>query len=577
MTPVTIQSMSIVNQTSASDGVFQLTALPGATGTYTVTVTDGTATQTFTVNVGANAYDPPNPWVAPIDNTDQLTTPANTAVSFIPQGESADNSAVQVNAQLLLPVPAVPGAYVDSSYTGTNPPSAPNTSMTLTSTPTANGIEYTATPASGSYGVQVLEVTGQSATPAAWDSSAGVNPVYTAFVPVYVDPPAPQIASISSNGQTVTGTTSGNNSSAASTLSFDVTGAVSGATVSVYMDYVAGGDNTPIITGTVAANSTTITLTTTAGSPTISAGSHEFTVAQTLATSAVDIYADWTGQSGNQSPGIQYTIPASSVSSPVSAATALTIVAPGSLSGYAYLDPQDAGVKETGDEGFAGLTVELQSVNGQGTLSDVPGVGPLQTAADGSYSFTGLPAGTYQIQFLPPSNLTLGALTPGTASGIVGNDEIQVVLAAGQSGADYNFGIVATTSPHAAPSVATGSSAPVSYTPGGAAVAIVPNAAITAPDSPTLTEVTVTLESPPDGSSEVLSATTTGTTLTSSYANGVLTINGVAGVATYETVLQSVQYSDTATTATTGDRTIFIGVNDGTDLSPTVATTVDVS
>ena len=185
---------------------------------------------------------------------------------------------MQVNAQLLLPVPAVSGAYVDSSYTGTNPPSRANTSMTLTSTQTANGTEYTATPASGFYGVQVLEVTGQSATPASWDSSAGVNPVYTAFVPVYVNPPAPQIASISSNGQTVTGTASGNNSSADTTLSFDVTGAVSGGHGFGLYGLCLRRRNTPIATGTVAANSTTVTLTTTAGSPTISAGSHEFTV-----------------------------------------------------------------------------------------------------------------------------------------------------------------------------------------------------------------------------------------------------------------------------------------------------------
>ena len=47
-------------------------------------------TQSFTVNVGTNAYDPPNPWVKRINGTDTITTAANTAVTFTPQGESAN-------------------------------------------------------------------------------------------------------------------------------------------------------------------------------------------------------------------------------------------------------------------------------------------------------------------------------------------------------------------------------------------------------------------------------------------------------------------------------------------------------
>ncbi|MGA2255637.1 MAG: immunoglobulin domain-containing protein, partial [Thermoguttaceae bacterium] len=114
----------------------------------------------------------------------------------------------------------------------------------------------------------------------------------------------------------------------------------------------------------------------------------------------------------------------------------------GSLSGYAYLDTHDFGVKDADEAGFAGLTVQLQSVNSQGNLSNVAGVGPVQTLANGSYSFTGLAAGTYQIQILPSSELDVGTLSPGSAGGTVGSDEIQVTLAAGQSATDYNFAIL---------------------------------------------------------------------------------------------------------------------------------------
>ena len=118
----------------------------------------------------------------------------------------------------------------------------------------------------------------------------------------------------------------------------------------------------------------------------------------------------------------------------------------GSLSGFAYLDTHDFGVKDANEAGFAGLTVQLQSVNSQGKLSAVAGVGTVQTSADGAYSFTGLAAGAYQIQILPPSSVDVGVLSPGTAGGAAGHDEIQVTLSPGQNATDYNFAILGSQS-----------------------------------------------------------------------------------------------------------------------------------
>ena len=176
------------------------------------------------------------------------------------------------------------------------------------------------TPNTGDYGVQYLEVTAQSATAASWDSTNHVDPVYRAFVPVYVDPPAPVISSVSVGGKAVSGSTFANNSTTATEFSFDVTGVVAGATVSVFAD----GGTTPIATGTVASGDTTITLTTD-GKTTIANGSHEFTVKQTIATTAATLYAGWTSTSTGVAPGAEYPIAASSVDSPASAGTALTI------------------------------------------------------------------------------------------------------------------------------------------------------------------------------------------------------------------------------------------------------------
>ena len=90
----------------------------------------------------------------------------------------------------------------------------------------------------------------------------------------------------------------------------------------------------------------------------------------------------------------------------------------------------------------------------------------------------------------------------------------------------------------------------------GRAVAIASGAAITSRDSPTLVSLTATIENLSDGSAEQLQADTSGTPITASYANGTLTLAGTADVATYQAVLQSITYSDTASSANLADRTI---------------------
>jgi cyclophilin family peptidyl-prolyl cis-trans isomerase len=404
LTAPVIESMSIITQTS--DDVLMLSAATGASGTYTVTVKDGTgATQSFTITIGADSYDPPNPWVQPINGTDQINVAANGSATFTPQGESADGTAVQVAAQLFLPVPSYPMYLVDSSYTGTNPPAdTTNPYMTLTSSVVSDVTTYTVTPETGYYGVQVLEVTGQSATAASWDSGAGVDPVYRAYVPVWVAPPTPQIASIAADGQTVSGSTSADNASSGSELTFNITGAIAGATVSVFVD----GGATPIATGTVATGDTTITLTS-SGDAKLSAGSHEFTVQQTIATTQIVLLADWTTTStGSPSPGVEFPIPASSINSAASAGTALTIVLPAPPSGYSIVPDQttltSAGQAASTGFTFAGATTGTTysfTVTSSGGAGSVTGSGSVTSPTQdvSGINVTSLPDGklTYSV------------------------------------------------------------------------------------------------------------------------------------------------------------------------------------
>ncbi len=240
----------------------------------------------------------------------------------------------------------------------------------------------------------------------------------------------------------------------------------------------------------------------------------------------------------------------------------------GTISGYAYLDTQDAGKWSAAETGFAGLTVQLQSVGSQGSLADVSGVGPVQTAANGAYSFPAVPAGTYQIQIEPAPYVMVGQLSPGSEGGTAGSNEIQVAFD-GQNATDYNFAILgakpnylslqmfisatdslATYLPtlDIAPAVAAGGSGSstntTTYSTGAAAVYVAPKATIAQTDSPTLASMTVTIQNPVAGEELSVDSTDLGTTLTAApYANGVLKITGVASVSTYQALLQTLQYT----------------------------------
>ncbi len=123
--------------------------------------------------------------------------------------------------------------------------------------------------------------------------------------------------------------------------------------------------------------------------------------------------------------------------------------APGtaSLSGFVFLDANNNGVMDAG-EGLQGVTVQLQGVDDLGNTVVLTAV----TGADGSYSFTGLRAGTYSLLETQPSdpnildgNDYLGTIN-GETVGSSDNDRLfDILLGIGQSGVNYNFSEVPFT------------------------------------------------------------------------------------------------------------------------------------
>ncbi|MEX0744435.1 MAG: cadherin-like domain-containing protein, partial [Phycisphaeraceae bacterium] len=117
-------------------------------------------------------------------------------------------------------------------------------------------------------------------------------------------------------------------------------------------------------------------------------------------------------------------------------------------------------------------------------------------------------------------------------------------------------------------------------------VLIAPAGTLTDTDSANLTSLTITLMTRPDGdAAESLSlnaaaaTAVSGAGLTVGYtaSSGVLSITGSASVATYQTILQGIQYNNTSDTPSTSNRAVTVAANDGALPSLTQTSTAMVT
>jgi protocatechuate 3,4-dioxygenase beta subunit len=110
---------------------------------------------------------------------------------------------------------------------------------------------------------------------------------------------------------------------------------------------------------------------------------------------------------------------------------------PAAVGGLVYVDADNDGVKDAGEAGIEGALITLTGTNDVGQAVNLTAT----TAADGSYSFTGLRPGTYTIQETQPTGYLDGKDTLGNTGGTKSNDRFQgIVLKQATAASGYNFG-----------------------------------------------------------------------------------------------------------------------------------------
>ena len=108
-----------------------------------------------------------------------------------------------------------------------------------------------------------------------------------------------------------------------------------------------------------------------------------------------------------------------------------------SLAGSVFIDANRNGVRDAGEAGIVNVPIQLQGrdITGQTVVLTTT------TAADGSYRFAGLVAGTYSIfETEQPFGLADGQETVGSLGGFLAPDAIvSIGVGANETGVDYNF------------------------------------------------------------------------------------------------------------------------------------------
>jgi hypothetical protein len=117
------------------------------------------------------------------------------------------------------------------------------------------------------------------------------------------------------------------------------------------------------------------------------------------------------------------------------------------LSGFAYVDLNNDGIKESNERGIANVRIKLYRLTPNGYVF----VRSVLTNSIGKYKFSNLGSGTYKLAVVRPTGFRSGKVSVGTVRGLVdglvsGDPINHVVLGAGDNGINYDFGFLPSKS-----------------------------------------------------------------------------------------------------------------------------------
>ena len=419
---------------SGSASLTTTATIGSGVGTYTIAVAQGTlSASNYTFTTFTNGTLTVNPAALtvtanPAMKVNGATMPSLTA-SYT--GFVNGDTPASLTAQAALSTAATPASHVGSyAITATGAVDADYTityvtgSLTVTPAP----LTVTANLATKVYGASMPSLTASYAgfvngdTSSAVSGASSLTTMATASSPVGTYAITVAKGTLAANDYIfayVNNTLTVTQASTATTLSSSANPSTFGQSVTftANVSVVAPG-NGPLtgsvvfmdgsnVLGTVALNNGTASLTTSA----LAVGNHSLTA----------VYSGDTNLTGSAS------VPLTEGVNPV----------PSTLSGYAYLDTNNDGIKQSSESGIASIQVTLSGNNDLGSIAPIT----VQTNASGYYVFQSLRPGTYKITEAAPSGYVDGKDTIGTQGGTSGNDVFtNVVLGGGVNGANYNFG-----------------------------------------------------------------------------------------------------------------------------------------
>ncbi|SHN40377.1 immunoglobulin-like domain-containing protein, partial [Rhizobacter sp. OV335] len=228
--------------------------------------------------------------------------------------------------------------------------------------------------------------------------------------------------------------------------------------------------------------------------------------------------------------------------------------------------------------GTATFTVTLSAASGQavsvnyGTSNGTATAGSDYTAATGTLNFAA--GSTVQTITVPIANDTTAEATETFNVTLSGATNATIAVATGVGS------IVDNDQPPAIDldsnnSTATGIGYATTFTENGSGVSIADSdIKITDVDSASLASATVTLTNAKSG--DVLTVGTLPAGITANVVGNVITLSGAASLASYETAIRAITFSNTSDTPDTTNRVITVVANDGTSNSATATTTISV-